>query len=485
MASIVMRQQAAMLTLKIIAVLLLVLLNAFFVAAEFALVAMRVSRVRQLIEEGEKRALVVRTLMEDLDRVLSGVQVGITIASLGLGFVGKAAIATLIRPLLSWFPGASGEVIVHSISLGVSFALLTFMHVVFGELVPKSLSLQRTETMALLCARPLQLFLQLFHWAIVLLDGASRRFVRLLGVATPQSHTLVHSPEELQILIQQVREKGLLDGSEEKILHSALELGQVQVREIMVPRPDMHALPEEASLEEVLRMFTSTQRSRIPVYRGTLDHILGFVHIKDMLWILLDRERRAEERQSLPEFQLNRLLREVPIVPESKPVSELLIELRARSASLAMVVDEFGSILGLVTLEDILEQLVGEIHDEFDVVERPLTLADGALIFDASLNVRDLETQYGIALPSDPAYETLGGFVLAQLGFIPRGGESFEFDTLRFTVLEMDRRRVARVKVQRQRRAELASAAAPPLSSEAHTVEAVSEQKNESREAEK
>jgi CBS domain containing-hemolysin-like protein len=209
------------------------------------------------------------------------------------------------------------------------------------------------------------------------------------------------------------------------------------------------------------------------------------VHIKDMLWILLDRERRAEERQSLPEFQLNRLLREVPIVPESKPVSELLIELRARSASLAMVVDEFGSILGLVTLEDILEQLVGEIHDEFDVVERPLTLADGALIFDASLNVRDLETQYGIALPSDPAYETLGGFVLAQLGFIPRGGESFEFDTLRFTVLEMDRRRVARVKVQRQRRAELASAAAPPLSSEAHTVEAVSEQKNESREAEK
>jgi CBS domain containing-hemolysin-like protein len=473
-----------MLIFKLTAVLFLVFLNAFFVAAEFALVAMRVSRVRQLIEAGETRAVTVRALMDDLDRVLSGVQVGITIASLGLGFVGEAALATVIRPLFEWIPGVQREVVLHTVSLGVAFAALTFMHVVFGELVPKSLSLQRTETMALLCARPLQLFLKVFHVVIKLLDRASQRFVRLLGVASPQSHTLVHSPEELQILIQQVREKGLLDRGEERILHSALELSNVQVREIMVPRPDMHVLSVDASLEEVLRMFTTTQRSRIPVYHGTLDHIVGFVHIKDMLWILLDRERRAEERQSLPEFQLSRLLREVLIVPESKSVGDLLVELRAKSASMALVVDEFGSILGLVTLEDILEQLVGEIHDEFDVIERPLTLADGAMIFDASLNVRDLESQYGIALPSDPAYETLGGFVFAQLGFIPRGGESFDFDSLRFTVLEMDRRRVARVKVQRLRRAEISPAAAAVRPSEAPPLETVSEPKKENREAE-
>jgi CBS domain containing-hemolysin-like protein len=182
--------------------------------------------------------------------------------------------------------------------------------------------------------------------------------------------------------------------------------------------------------------------------------VLGFVHIKDVLWILLDRERRAEEGQPTAPFELTRLLRELLIVPESKAVSELLRELRARSLNMAMVVDEFGSILGLVTLEDILEQLVGEIHDEFDVVERPLTLADGAMVFDASLNVRDLETQYGISLPDDPGYETVGGFVLAQLGFIPRGGESFDYGNFRFTVMEMDRRRVARVKIQRVRAAE-------------------------------
>jgi CBS domain containing-hemolysin-like protein len=195
-------------------------------------------------------------------------------------------------------------------------------------------------------------------------------------------------------------------------------------------------------------VFATTQRSRIPVYRGTQDQFLGFVHIKDMLWILLDRERRLQENLTPPPFDLRRVLRELLIVPETKPASELLLELRARHTGMALVVDEFGSILGLVTLEDILEQMVGEIHDEFDVVERPLTLADGAVVFDAAMNVRDLDTQYNITLPEDPAYATVGGFVLDQLGFIPRGGESFEHGNFRFSVLEMDGKRVARVKIQ-------------------------------------
>jgi putative hemolysin len=217
----------------------------------------------------------------------------------------------------------------------------------------------------------------------------------------------------------------------------------------MVSRPDMHMLSIEATLDEVMRAFATTQRSRIPVYRETVDHILGFVHIKDMLWVFLDRERRLEENlPAPPPFDLRRVLREILIVPETKPASELLLELRSRHVGMAVVVDEFGSILGLVTLEDLLEQLVGEIHDEFDVVEKPLTLADGAVIFDAALNVRDLDTQYNISLPEDPAYATVGGFVMDQLGFIPRGGESFEYEGYRFTVVEMDGRRVARVKIQ-------------------------------------
>jgi CBS domain containing-hemolysin-like protein len=448
----------AMIALRLLAVLALVGINGFFAAAEFSLVAIRLSRVRQLVEQGDARARVVQELLGDLDRVVSGVQVGITLTSLGLGALGELTLAALVLPLFDWLPGRQAAVVAHSLSLALAFLLLTVMHVILGELVPKGLSLQRAERVALLVARPFHWFLHTFRWAIDLLDGAARRVTRALGVAAPHSHTLVHSAEELQIQIQQARERGLLAPGEESFIQRAIEMGQLQVREIMVPRPDMHVLPVEATLEEVLKVFATTQRSRIPVYEGAVDHILGFVHFKDLMWVLLDRQRRTEEGLPPPEFDLRRVLREVLIVPESKPASELLAELRTSRTGMAMVVDEFGSILGLVTLEDILEQLVGEIHDEFDVIERPLTLADGAMIFDASLNVRDLETQYNIALPEDPAYATLGGFVLSQLGFIPRGGETFEYSGYRFTVLEVDRRRVARLKVQRIKAAEPAPA---------------------------
>jgi magnesium and cobalt exporter, CNNM family len=438
-----------MIVLRLFAVLALIGVNAFFSAAEFSLVAVRLSRVRQLIEEGDPRARVVESLLSDLGRVISGVQVGITLASLALGYLGELTLAEILSPALAWIPGRWGLLAAHGIALALAFALLTMLQVVLGELVPKSLSLARAERVALLIARPFNWFLHSFRWAIALLDGVAGRIVRTLGVKVPQSHTLIRSAEELRVLIEQARERGFLQPGEEKFIQGAMELGQLQAREMMVPRPDMHALPVDADLDETMKLFATTQRSRIPVYQGTLDHIAGFVHIKDMMWVLLDRARRAEEGQPPPEFHLRQLLRDVLIVPESKRASELLLEFRAKRASLAMVVDEYGSILGLVTLEDILEQMVGKIHDEFDVVERPLALADGAMVFDAAVKVRDLEAQCDIALPDDPAYETLGGFALAQLGFIPRGGESFEASGYRFTVLEMDRRRVSRVKVQR------------------------------------
>jgi putative hemolysin len=448
--------------LRLFGVLALVGVNAFFAAAEFSLVAIRLSRVRQLVGQGNARARIVQELLADLDRVVSGVQVGITLSSLGLGALGEVTVARFVRPLFDWLPGKQAAVIAHSLALALAFLLLTVMHVVLGELVPKTISLQRAERVALLVARPFHWFLHTFRWAIDLLDRMARRVTHALGVAAPHSHTLVHSAEELQILIQQARERGLLALVEESFIQRVIEMGQLQVREIMVARPDMHRLAVNASLEEVMKVFATTQRSRIPVYEGTIDHVLGFLHIKDMLWVLLDRERRTEEGLAPPDFDLRRMLREILIVPESKSASELLAELRALRIGMAMVVDEFGSILGLVTLEDVLEQLVGEIHDEFDVIERPLTLADGAMVFDASLNVRDLETQYNIVLPEDPAYATVGGFALSQLGFIPRGGESFDYDGYRFTVLEMDHRRVARLKIQRIKAAEPPSAARTP-----------------------
>jgi CBS domain containing-hemolysin-like protein len=258
----------------------------------------------------------------------------------------------------------------------------------------------------------------------------------------------VRSTEELQVMIQQARDRGLIPEAEVKLIQSAIELGQIQAREIMVPRPDMHALPAEASLEETMKLFATTQRSRIPVYEGTIDHIVGFVHIKDVLWTVLDPAKFSQEAAAAAGFHLKSMLRDVLIVPETKPASELLLEFRARRTGLAMVVDEFGSILGLVTLEDILEQMVGEIHDEFDVVEGPHMLPDGGMIFEGSMKVRDLESNYNIVLPDDSSYETVGGFILNRLGFVPRGGESFEAEGYRFTVMEMDRRRVARVKIK-------------------------------------
>jgi CBS domain containing-hemolysin-like protein len=440
-----------MFAVRLIGVLVLVALNGFFAAAEFSLVAVRMSRVRQLVAKGDLRARVVEKLLGDLHRVVSGVQVGITLSSLAIGALGEATFAFLFQQIWHGTQGTRTAFVAHAVALACAFALLSAMHVVLGELVPKTVSLAKAERVALLVALPFQWFLHTFRWAIDLLDGMSGVMVKAMGISAPQSRDTAHSTEELQIQIQQARERGLIAPGEEKFIVSAIELGQVQVREIMVPRPDMHTLPLEANLDEVMRVFATSQRSRIPVYRGSADHILGFVHIKDMLWILLDRERRVEENLPPPPFDLRRVLREVLIVPETKPASELLQELRTHHVGMALVVDEFGSILGLVTLEDIMEQVVGEIHDEFDVVERPLTLADGAVIFDAALNVRDLDAQYNITLPEDPAYATVGGFVLDQLGFIPRGGESFEYGQFRFTVVEMDGRRVARVKIQRVR----------------------------------
>jgi len=445
-----------LIALRLLGLFALVAVNGFFAAVEFSLVAVRLSRVRQLVEAGRGSAKIVLDLVGRLDRVVSGVQVGITLTSLGLGALGEATLSELLSPLVANMPGRHAAILVHAISLAVAFLLLTILHVVLGELVPKSISLQRAERVALLVAPPFQWYLGVFSPAINLLDGASRWILSGLGLFGRPSHTQVHSAEELQIQIQQARERGLIGPEEEKIIVGAIELDRMQARELMVPRPDVHSVTADATLDDVMRVFVTTQRSRLPVFEDATEHVLGYIHIKDIVWVLLDRERRSEEGWTAPEFNLRRMLHEIVIVPETKPANELLLELRLRHGWMAMVVDEFGTILGLITLEDILEQLIGEIHDEYDVILKPLIVghgADAAMIFDASLSLRDLESQYNIILPEDPAFATAGGFVLAQLGFIPRGGESFDFGGYRFTVVEMDRRRVARVKIQRLKQA--------------------------------
>ncbi|HVB33242.1 MAG TPA: hemolysin family protein [Patescibacteria group bacterium] len=449
-----------MLLLRLLVVLLLIALNAFFSATEFSLVAVRPTRIRLLVEQGNSRARVVAELLGQLSRAISGVQVGITLASLALGFIGELTFASLLLPLFAWVPGRWGVAAANTGALVLAFLLLTSLQIVLGELVPKAIGLGRAERVAMTVARPFRWFLTTCSWAITLLDGVAGRVVRALGLGRPLPHGFVRTAEELQVLIQQAGERGIVPEREERFIQGAMELNQVEARAVMVPRPDVHSLPVTASFEDVLQVFSKTQRSRLPVYQGTLDHVLGFVHIKDLIWVLMDRARALEAGRKPTPFDLRALLRDVLIVPESKSSSELLFEFRAKRAGLAMVVDEFGSIQGLVTLEDILEQMVGEIHDEFDVERQPQKLPDGAIVFDGAANVRDLSSQYNIELPEDPAYETLGGFVLSQLGFLPRGGESFEADAYRFTVVEMNRRRVARVKITPLRQIETVTAKA-------------------------
>ena len=318
-----------MTVLQLFAVLCLVGMNAFFSATEFSLVAVRLSRIRQLADKGDPRAKIVESLLADLGRVVSGVQVGNhTCESFAWlswrGYVFEASNA----------PGRR-----NSQSDGLRCLLtalrwlwlsdfLPILQVVLGELVPKNLSLARAERVALLVARPFHWFLNAFSWAIDLLDSFAEKILQALGVKSLSSHTLVRSIEELQVMVQQARDRGLLPEAEVKFIQNAMELNRVQARELMVARPDMHALPANASLEDVMRMFATTQRSRIPVYQNSLDHIIGFVHIKDMMWTLLDRARRTEEHLPPADFQLKSLLRDVLIVPESKPASELLLEFR-------------------------------------------------------------------------------------------------------------------------------------------------------------
>ncbi|HET7892316.1 MAG TPA: hemolysin family protein, partial [Candidatus Sulfotelmatobacter sp.] len=303
-----------MFLIRLIGVLVLVALNGFFAAAEFSLVAVRLSRVRQLVANGNPQAKIVEQLLGDLHRVVSGVQVGITLTSLAIGALGEMTLAQVVQGFMPTQGSVRTLLIVHAVALAIAFAFLSAIHVVFGELVPKSISLARAERIALMVSRPFLWFLNTFRRAIDLLDGASSAVVKAFGVLSPSGHGVAHSTEELQIQIQQARERGLLAPGEEKFILSAIELGQLQVREIMVSRPDMHVLPVEASLDDVMRMFATTQRSRLPVYRGTIDHVLGYVHIKDMMWALLDRERRLEESLSAPSaFDLRRVLREILI----------------------------------------------------------------------------------------------------------------------------------------------------------------------------
>lgn len=446
--------------LQCVAVAMLILANGFFVAAEFALVSIRDTRIQQLLQDEVPGARAVCRLQHDLDDFLPAVQLGVTLCSLALGWIGEPLAAGGILGLLRMLPHppAHAALIAHVAAIAAAalgFCLITYLEVVAGELVPKSLALRRAEALAVAVAPPMLLFMALARPAVRLLSRSAA--VVLRGFDIPMTERAsVHSPEELKLLATAARRMGVLPKYQETLIHRALELNDVPVREIMTPRQRIFSLPSDMPIEEAAARVIELLHSRVPVYdeaRGP-EHIVGVVYSKDLSRLMFFRRSPQRAPLAAPatpfaQLRLSQIMHEVLVVPETKSALDLLREFQKRRRHIAIVVDEYGSTVGLVSAEDAIEQLTGEIDDEFDDPARPLiTNPKGVFMLDGSANLRDLETQMQWNLPRDGGVETLAGFLLTRLGHIPRAGESVEFEQRRLTVVEMDGRRISKVRVE-------------------------------------
>jgi len=444
----------AFVLLRVFLILLLVAANAFFAAAEFALVSVRDTRIQQLIEAGRIGARVVQRLHANLDEVVNGVQLGITMVSLTLGWIGEPMVAGLVGNLrfLQRLPHLA--VYAHGIAIAIAFTLITYMHVILGELVPKTLALQRAEQIALAVGAPMEAFLTITRPLLFFMRRSGGLVLRAFGAHPTRRGGAVHSPDELKLIVTASRQFGQIPEFQEEMIHNAIELDSITVREVMVARPDIFSLPSDLLLDDALVRVVEGQHSRIPVYdpqRGP-EHIVGVLYYKDLMrWMRLRLSNLGQTTATrVSRMQIGQIMHDVVVVPETKVLAELLSEFKERRRHLAVVVDEFGSTAGVITVEDVLEQLVGNIEDEFDVSpSQPALQDESVMLLEGSANIRDLETEYGLILPREAGFETLGGFILARLQRIPEIRETFEYEGRRYTVEQMDGHRIARVRIEK------------------------------------
>ena len=424
--------------LRLAAVLVLVLANAFMVAAEFALVGVRRTKVEQMIAEGDRKARDVHKALTQLDRYISATQLGITLASLGLGWIGEPALATLIDRvfLLLGFRVPPGAEHLYA-SIVTAFLIITFLHIVLGELAPKSLALVAPERVSRAVARPLMLFSSVMWPFIWLLNGTANRLLRLVGISPVGESHHVHSAEEIRNLVTQAHAHGELDESDRAMLAGVFDFHQKRARDVMRPRTEVAALSVDASEEEVWQVLRAERYSRYPVYRESLDDVTGVFLAKD-LWL---REERGP-------FSLASFVREALYVPEMRPAEWILDDLRRTHAHMAVVLDEFGGTAGIVTLEDLVEEIVGDIADEHDVIAHKGKEVAGTLELSGSLSLVDVRSDWEIDIPEGP-WTTLAGYVFSTLGRLPAPGDWVPCPGGAIEVLAMDARRVDLVRVHR------------------------------------
>jgi CBS domain containing-hemolysin-like protein len=426
---------------RLAAVVALVLANGFFVAAEFAIVTVRKTRIDQLIAEGVRRARGVREAVSEPDRFIAATQVGITMTSLGLGWIGEPAVARTIEPLLGRLPAEWARLSAHSIAVGVAFAIITSLHVVGGELAPKTVALQYAEKTALLVTGPTRVFMRALWPFIALLNGLGARLVRLLGLRPPSGHSLVHSEEELKMLVTASQEAGVLEEEEELMLHRVFGFGDLTAGHVMVPRTEMNGISADATLAEVIDHVVRQPHPWLPVFGKGVDDVVGFLHVEDLFPAVREPQR---------DFHVTHYLREAITVPETLKADDVLEEMKRHGTHHAVVIDEYGGTAGLATFEGLMERIVGEVGSEFSAGRSRISvLPDGSAMVDGLALTTDVNEQFGLHIDED-VYTTVGGFVLGQLGRRARLGDRVEVEGRSFRVEALDGMRVARIHLGRK-----------------------------------
>ncbi len=428
---------------NLLIIVLLLFSNGFFVASEFAMVKVRKTRIEQLVKEGDFNAKIALEALKDLDKFIAAVQLGVTISSIGLGWVGEGTLARIIEPLFVFLPGISQTVATHTVSATLAFALITFLHVVLGELIPKSIALEYTEKTALLIARPMHGITFIFGPFIWALNGFGNLVLKMLHIPHSHKGSLVHSTEELDMLVDASYDGGVLNETEKDMLHNVFKFSDLTAKQVMVPRTDMVCIPIDMSLDELNKLAAESQYTRYPVYDDDIDHIIGLVHVKDLYCLSIKDEV----------CPIKNLLRDVLLVPETITMDNLVLEFKKRKGQMAIVVDEFGGTSGLITLEDVLEEIFGDVQDEFDEEEESdiKEIAPNTYIANAMMRLDEISEFFDLDNDDleDDDVDTIGGLVVKLLGRIAEVNDEVTFKDLTFIVKEIDGARITKLEIIR------------------------------------
>ena len=429
-----------MIIVNLLVIVLLLFANGFFVASEFALVSVRQTRMQQLANEGNKTAQIATKALKTLDRYIAATQLGITIASIGLGWVGEATLAKLIHPLFDFLPYVSNTIATHSIATLIAFVLVTFLHVVIGELMPKSIALQFPEKTTLIIARPLVGVANILSPFIYILNGFGNWMLKLMNIPSAQAHHSVHSEEELDMIIDESYKCGVLNETESFLLKNSLKFTDLTAKQVMVPRCNIVALSVDIKQEEYAKIVLENQYTRYPVYSEKFDNIIGILHVKDLYSCKLKNE----------EIQIKDILRPPLFVTETATTDSLLKDFKKNKTEIAVVIDEFGGVSGIVTLEDVLEEIFGEVQDEFDDEETNIKqVAENKYIANGLYRIEDFFEYFNLKQPSEFDVETIGGYIQKLLCRLAKINDEVQIENLKLRVVELKDRRIKKIFIEK------------------------------------